>query len=342
MKITVIGAGSWGTCLAWLLADRGFPVTLWAYETEIVEQIRFDRQNRLYLPGVLLPETLTATTALDEAAQGADVLVFVVPSHVARPILTRLAPILAAVAGGPLPMIVSATKGIEVETGHLMTEVMTEVLPEAVHPRLAVLSGPSFAKEVCQRLPTAVVIASRDADIAESLQHLCATSFFRVYRSTDVIGAQLGGALKNVMALAAGGADGLGLGHNTRAALIARGLAEMVRLGVAMGADAQTFAGLSGLGDLVLTCTGELSRNRTVGYQIGQGRKLAEILQGMKAVAEGVNTTKSAFLLAKRHGVEMPIVERLHAVLFDGKDPRQAVVELMTMPSGDERETRPS
>ncbi len=341
MKITVIGAGSWGTCLAWLLSDRGFPVTLWAYETEVVEQIRSDRQNRLYLPGVLLPEALTATNALDEAVQGADVLVFVVPSHVARPVLTRLAPVLGTAAGAP-PIIVNATKGIEAETGRLMTEVMAEVLPTAVHARLAVLSGPSFAKEVSRRLPTAVVIASRDTDLAESLQHLWATPFFRVYRSTDVIGVQLGGALKNVMALAAGGADGLGLGHNTRAALIARGLAEMLRLGVAMGADAQTFAGLSGLGDLVLTCTGELSRNRTVGYQIGQGRKLADILQGMKAVAEGVNTTKSAALLAKRHGVEMPIVEQLHAVLFEGKDPRQAVVELMTMPAGDEREARPS
>ena len=334
LKISVIGGGSWGTALAHLLAEKGYPVHLWVYEADLVAQLSKSKENTLYLPGIRLPDRITATSSLEEAAAGAALLLFVVPSHVARSVLTKLAPLIPE--GTP---IVIATKGIENETLMLMSQVMEDVLPAPHHPNLAILSGPSFAREVCLHHPTAVVLAARNHDPAVRLQQILTAPSFKVFTSTDIIGVQLGGALKNVIALAAGGSDGLGFGHNTRASLITRGLTEIIRLGKAMGADPKTFSGLSGLGDLILTCTGELSRNRTVGYQIGLGMRLDDILKQMKMVAEGVHTTKAAYRLSQKYGVRMPIVEEVYAVLFDGKDPHQAVTDLMEGAVGDEVET---
>ncbi|MBI3610288.1 MAG: NAD(P)H-dependent glycerol-3-phosphate dehydrogenase [Nitrospirae bacterium] len=330
-KIAVIGGGSWGTSLAFLLADKGFNVTIWVYEKEVVAAINDRHENTVFLPGVKLSPRITAAASLEESADGAEAVLFVVPSHVARPVLMKLGPCLSKTTP-----IVSATKGIENETLLLMSQVMEEVLPAQCRSNIAVLSGPSFAKEVCQRHPTAVSLAAKNHALAVRLQPLFITPYFKAFTTTDVIGVQLGGALKNVIALAAGGADGLGFGHNTRAALISRGLAEIIRLGSALGADPKTFSGLSGLGDLILTSTGALSRNRTVGYQIGLGMKLPEILKQMKMVAEGVQTTKAAYHLAKKHGVRMPIVQEIYSVLFEDKDTHQAVTDLMESAAGDE------
>lgn len=323
-KVGVIGAGAWGTTLARHLASRGLPVTLWAHEAEVVRAITVERENKVFLPGVPLPATLSATGSLTEAVQGSDWLLFAVPSHAARSVLQQLPPLLPAA----LP-IVSATKGIEEGTLKLMTQVMRELLPARLHPCLAVLSGPSFAAEVCQGQPTAVTLAAEDQALVHRLQGEMMTSAFRVYAAADLLGVQLGGALKNVIALAAGIVDGLGLGHNTRAALITRGLAEMIRLGTAMGADPRTFYGLSGMGDLVLTCTGALSRNHTVGVRLGRGESLSQILGGMQAVAEGVRTSQAALGLAAKHGVDMPIAREVCAVLFEGKACRRAAADLM-------------
>jgi glycerol-3-phosphate dehydrogenase (NAD(P)+) len=332
-RVTVIGGGAWGTTLAFLLADKGHPVKLWLYENELAQKIQRDRENSLYLPGVKLPYSITATNSFEEAIAGCELILFVVPSHVARSVLTQLAPYLPA--GVP---IVCATKGIETESLMLMSEVLKDVLPVDRHSQFAFLSGPSFAKEVCLRLPTAVSLAATDHDLAVKLQAILATAYFKVFTTTDVVGVQVGGALKNVIALAAGGADGMGFGTNTRAALITRGLVEIMRLGVAMGAQARTFYGLSGMGDLVLTCTGELSRNRNVGFKIGQGMKLSAILAEMKTVAEGVNTAQSAYQLAQKHQIKMPIVEQIYAVLFQDKNPREAVTDLMEQATGVEVE----
>ena len=322
-SITVIGAGAWGTALAWLLSEKGERVRLWAFEPEVAAGIVAAHENRLYLPGISLPAALETTTSLEEAVFGVELVIFVVPSHVAASVAASLAPYLPA--GAP---VITATKGIEPEKLRLMSALLEEALPARRGPVFA-LSGPSFAVEVCRHLPTAVVLAGPAGPQASALQGLLMTPTFRVYLSEDPIGVQLGGALKNVIALAAGVVDGLGLGHNTRAALITRGLAEMVRLGAAMDADPRTFAGLSGMGDLVLTCTGGLSRNRSVGVQLGQGKKLADIMAGTRTVAEGVSTAKAAKALADRHLVEMPIVREVCAVLFDSKEPRQAVADLM-------------
>ena len=327
--LAVIGAGAWGTALAWLLAGKGERVRLWAFEPEVASGIVAAHENKLYLPGVSLPAALEPTTSLAEAVDGVQLVVFVVPSHAAAKVAASLAPHLPA----EIP-VVTATKGIEPEKLRLISALLEETLPARPGPVFA-LSGPSFAVEVCRNLPTAVALAGPPGAQADALQRLLMTPTFRVYLSEDRIGVQLGGALKNVIALAAGVVDGLGLGHNTRAALITRGLAEMVRLGAAMGADARTFAGLSGIGDLVLTCTGGLSRNRSVGVQLGQGKKLADILAGTRTVAEGVGTAKAAKALAERHRVEMPIVREVCAVLFEGKDTRRAVTGLM------ERAARP-
>jgi len=329
-KIAVIGGGSWGTGLAFLMADKGFNVTIWVYEKELVAAINEGHENILFLPGVALSPKIRATASLEESIDGAEALLFVVPSHVARIVLNQLGPILPKT----LP-IISATKGIETDSLLLMSQVMEATIPASAS-NIAVLSGPSFSREVCQRHPTAVSLASKNHALASRLQPLFVTPYFKAFTTTDVIGVQLGGALKNVIALAAGGADGLGFGHNTRAALISRGLAEIIRLGQAMGADSKTFSGLSGLGDLILTSTGALSRNRTLGYQIGLGRKLPDILKEMTMVAEGVHTTRAAYHLAKKHGVRMPIVHEIHAVLFEDKDPRQAVTDLMESSVGDE------
>lgn len=323
-RIGVIGAGAWGTALAKHLSEKGLRTVLWAYERDVVDSIASKHENQLFLPGVVLPPSLRVTNTLAEAVEECDGLLFVVPSHVARLVLQQIAPLLSRA----IP-IVSATKGVEEDTFKLMTQVIQDVLPPSHHDRLMVLSGPSFAMEVSQGKPTALCLAGTDASLVESFQTAFMTSSLRIYADSDVVGVQLGGALKNVMALAAGVVDGLGLGYNTRAALITRGLAEMVRLGSAMGADPRTFYGLSGVGDLALTCTGPLSRNHTVGVRLGKGEKLETILGGMQAVAEGVRTSRAAAGLALRHRVEMPIVREVNAVLFDGKSCSKAVSDLM-------------
>jgi glycerol-3-phosphate dehydrogenase (NAD(P)+) len=322
--IGVIGAGAWGTTLAKHLAEKGFPVQLWAYEREVVDAINATHENTRFLPGVTLPSTLGVTNSLVQATEGCESIVLAVPSHIARSILQQLAPVLTDRAP-----IISATKGVEEDTLKLISQIMEDVLPPACHQSLMVLSGPSFATEVSRGQPTALCLAGKNTGVVNRFQSLLMSPTLRIYADHDMIGVQLGGALKNVIALAAGVVDGLGLGHNTRAALITRGLAEMVRLGTAMGADPRTFYGLSGVGDLVLTCTGALSRNHMVGVRLGEGERLAAILSGMHAVAEGVRTARAAQGLAHRHRVEMPIVQEINAVLFEGKSCRRAVTDLM-------------
>lgn len=322
MRTTVIGAGAWGTALANLLAENGHEVLLWAYEPDVAESVNTHLENRRFLAGVPLHRGLRATTVLETACSGTEFVVYASPSHVLRQVAAQAAR--AVPAGVPL---VVATKGIERERLALMTDVVAEETPG--RPIVA-LSGPSFAAEVANHLPTAIVAASTDLEAARLAQTTLSTSAFRVYTQRDVTGVELGGALKNVMAVATGISDGLQLGFNARAALITRGLAEMTRLGVKLGAEAATFAGLAGIGDLVLTCTGSLSRNRSVGIEIGRGATLHEVLQGRETVAEGVATTESALALAQRHAVEMPIVQAVHRVLFERQPARWALVELMT------------
>jgi glycerol-3-phosphate dehydrogenase (NAD(P)+) len=319
--VAVLGAGSWGTTLANLLAKKGQVVRLWAYEPEVVAAINREHRNTVFLPKVELAPELRAFADPREAIQGADVILSVAPSHAVRSVVTRLG---GAVRPGML--VVSATKGIEPESLELMSEVLSSELRS---PRVAVLSGPSFAEEVCQDQPTAVVAAAGDLATAGEVQQIFATNRFRVYSNQDVVGVELGGALKNVIAIAAGILEGLGLGNNPRAALVTRGLAEMTRLGVAMGADPLTFAGLAGMGDLILTTTGALSRNRALGIALAQGESLHAYTAAHRTVAEGVNTAKAATQLARKHGVELPITEQVCAVLFEGKPPRQGVTDLM-------------
>ncbi len=325
IKIAVIGAGSWGTALANLLADKGLAVDLWVREPEVYQQIKQERENKIFLPNIKLSPNLNPVQSFNQALAGKELAVMVVPSHVFREILQQIKPYLA-----PGVPILSATKGIENETLLTMQQVLAAVLDKTHAKQYACLAGPSFAKEVSLKLPTAVTIACQDPEEAAQLQRLFFTEFFRVYTSQDIIGIELCGAIKNVIALGAGIADGLGSGYNARAALITRGLAEITRLGMALGANPQTFAGLAGMGDLVLTCTSDLSRNRTVGMQIGKGKTLPEITKDMKMVAEGVKTTQSAYDLATKIGVDMPITEQVYAILYKGKDPKQAVKELMT------------
>jgi glycerol-3-phosphate dehydrogenase (NAD(P)+) len=319
--VAVLGAGGWGTTLAHLLAAKGETVRLWAYEPEVVASVNETRENVLFLPGVRLAEKVRAFTDACEAVDGATVVVSAPPSHAARAVLGSVRDVVA-----PGTLVVSATKGIETETLALMSQVLAACLPQA---RAAVLSGPSFATEVCQGQPTAVVAASKLPDAAQDTQRLFATPAFRVYSGSDVIGVELGGALKNVIAIAAGILEGLGLGHNPRAALITRGLAEITRLGVAMGADPLTFAGLAGMGDLVLTTTGALSRNRALGVAIAQGETLEQYRAAHRSVAEGANTSRAGAALGRRMGVELPIIQKVCDVLFSGKPARDAVPELM-------------
>ncbi len=321
----VIGAGSWGTTLADLLARKGYGVRLWTRNPELSRLIEEGRENKPYLPGVRLPENLTATSSLADAVEGASMIVCAVPSHGIREVFKDIR---SRISGEAL--VVSASKGIEQGTHLTCCGILEEVFPEGVHGNIAVLSGPTFAKEVSRGLPAAACAASRSGEVALRVQRIFSTPYFRVYTNPDRIGVELGGALKNVMALAAGASDGLGLGNNARAALITRGLAEMSRLGTKMGADPRTFYGLSGLGDLVLTCTGELSRNRRVGVEIGRGRSLGEILSEMRMVAEGVKTSLAVRELAAMHGIEVPITEEVCRVLYEGKSPERAVMELMT------------
>ncbi len=320
--VAVIGAGAWGTTLANLLAKKGNTVRLWALEPEVVGQVNDQHENAAYLSGVRLQDNLQATWSLDEAIDGAGVVVSVTPAQFVRGVMARAAAAMPADA-----LVVSASKGIEMDTLCTMAGVLADVLPRAT--RLAFISGPSFAREVAVEQPTAITAASATAEAAKATQELFQTPYLRVYTSADVEGVELGGALKNVIALAAGMSSGLGLGHNSLAALITRGLAEMSRLGIKLGANPLTFAGLAGMGDLILTCTGELSRNRTVGYELGRGRKLREILQSMTMVAEGVDTARAAHDLAQREGIEMPIVDEVYAVLFEDRHPREAVENLM-------------
>jgi len=323
-QIAVIGAGSWGTTLANLLAAKGNAVTLWCYEEELAARMQRTRENDLYLPGFQLDKGLEITAEMENAVAGRQVLLFVSPSQVTRQVVQQALPFIDSAA-----LFVSAAKGIENDSLMLLSEVFAELLPEQQLARVGYLSGPSFAREVSQKMPTAVVAAARQQEVAEQIQQIFSTDQFRVYRHNDIIGVELGGALKNVIALAAGVADGFGFGYNTRAALITRGLAEMTRLGLKLGGAAETFAGLAGMGDLVLTCTGDLSRNRSVGIELGKGRRLKEVLAGMQMIAEGVKTTLSAYQLAQKNQVEVPIIEQMYQILYQDKEPRAAVTDLM-------------
>jgi glycerol-3-phosphate dehydrogenase (NAD(P)+) len=323
-QIGVIGAGSWGTTLANLLAKKGHAVRLWSYEEEVTAAITDHRENTVYLPEIPLSDNLSATSDLGEAVADAGTILSVTPSQHVRRVMQQ-----ASAYVDPGALVVSASKGIETSTLDTMAEVLEDALPATKSRTHCFLSGPSFAAEVSREHPTAVTVASRDGEAARQAQWLFQDEYFRVYTSHDVTGVELGGALKNVMALAAGMVAGLGFGHNTMAALITRGLAELTRLSLAMGAAERTLAGLSGMGDLILTCTGDLSRNRTVGVELGRGRTLSEVLQEMRQVAEGVETTRATHALARREGIEMPIVAQVHAVLFEEQAPEEAVRNLM-------------
>jgi glycerol-3-phosphate dehydrogenase (NAD(P)+) len=323
-NISVIGAGNWGTALAATLAQLGHAVTLWAYEPEVVESLRSRHENGLFMPGVKLPENISATGDLAEALARAEIAVTVMPSHVCRNLYTQMLPHLR-----PEMVFVSATKGIDTEHLLRMSEVINSVVGTRFTPHLCVLSGPSFAKEVVRGDPTAVVVASEDRKAAQLVQREFSSRTLRLYSSRDVVGVELGGSVKNVIAIAAGVVEGLRLGHNPTAALITRGLAEMTRLACACGGKRETLAGLAGMGDLVLTCTGELSRNRTVGVELGKGRPLADILNSMRMVAEGIKTTRATVALAAKYHVEMPITQQVHRVLEGQTSPREAIRELM-------------
>ena len=332
-RIAVTGAGSWGTTLALLLAEGDNEIRLWVYEQELAELIKNKRENTLYLPGHAIPANIYPTNSLREAIASCDIIVSVVPSHAVRSVFTQIRGYMPDVP------IVSATKGIEVETLQTVSQILSDIFSRSIQQRFASLSGPSFAKEVAKGLPTAITLATGDEPLAKEMQRLFARPYFRVYTNPDVIGVEIGGALKNVIAIATGCSDGLGLGHNTRAALITRGLAEIKRLGMAMGAQAATFYGLSGIGDLVLTCTGELSRNRTLGFKLGQGMKLKGVFAGLSekgVVAEGVRTAKAASEMAKRYQVSMPITQEIYNLLYEEKDVHQVVHDLMMREMGEE------
>jgi glycerol-3-phosphate dehydrogenase (NAD(P)+) len=332
-RIGVIGAGSWGTTLANLLAEKGLPIDLWVFEEELFRAMQSKRENEFFLPGISLPDNIRVTLSLEEACTGKEILVCAVPSHAVREVFSKGRPYLQE---GTL--IISATKGLEDETYFTASQVLRDTIGRSLKVEIACLSGPSFAREVACKFPTAVTAAAVHPEAARQAQILLARSYFRVYTNPDPTGVELGGATKNVMAIAAGASDGLGFGHSSRAALITRGLAEMTRLGVKMGADARTFFGLAGLGDLVLTCTGSLSRNRTVGLELGKGRRLKDILEGMRMVAEGIRTTKALRALAREKEVEMPITDKIYEILYEGKDPREAVIELMSRDPRSEQE----
>ena len=327
-RVGVIGAGSWGTALTRPLSDQGRAVSLWEFNKEHLKDIIATRENKIHIPGYILPDNITPVYDIEEAVRGHQVIVMVVPSHVFRGVFSEVSAYLEDGAH-----VISAAKGIENETLLTMTQVMSEVLVQTQagkkNIQLGVISGPSFAKEVAAGIPTAVTVAAKNMSAAQFFQKTFFTERFRVYAATDLIGLELGGALKNIVAIATGICDGLGYGTNTRAALITRGLAEISRLGVKMGADPLTFSGLGGLGDLVLTCTGDLSRNRTVGLKLGQGKSLKEILAEMNMVAEGVKTTRSAWNLARKQNVEMPILEQIYQVLYEDKPCSAAVSDLL-------------
>jgi glycerol-3-phosphate dehydrogenase (NAD(P)+) len=323
-RIAVIGGGSWGTALADLLARNGNDTILWVHEKHLADEMKQSRVNSVYMSGITLHETLQFTNVLEEALAGRTMVLLVTPVQVMRGVLAKAADFI-----GQDTIIVNASKGIELESLKTVSQICSEILGEGIFSRYVALSGPTFAREVVERLPTLILAASKCEACATRVQAAISNSTFRAYTNSDYIGAELGGAIKNVIAIAAGICDGLGFGHNARAALITRGLAEMNRLGLAMGADPHTFAGLAGMGDLVLTCTGDLSRNRTVGFKLGQGMRLPEILAEMNMVAEGVKSSESVYRLACKLEVEMPIVEKVFQILHEDKSAREAVTELM-------------
>ena len=331
LKIAVIGAGSWGTALAVLLAGKDYAVSLWGHRQEHIARLVDERANQKYLPGITFPANLLPLTDLRSAVEGTSIIIMAVPSHSYRQVFVGMLPFLANNC-----RIVSAVKGIENTTLKTMTQVMAEIL--AGNPgdglrekniELGVISGPSFAKEVAKKIPTAVTIGFDSLQTAREIQQIFVTDYFRVYASRDVIGLEISAALKNIIAIAAGVCDGLGYGLNTRAALITRGLAEIQRLGIALHADPSTFSGLSGLGDLLLTCTGDLSRNRMVGLKLGEGKNIEQIKSEMSMVAEGIKTTRSGYDLARKMKIEMPILEQVYNIIYQGKDCSEAVRDLL-------------
>jgi len=323
-NLAIIGGGSWGTALAMVLAPRFEHVRLWVYESDLAQRMRSSRENDVYLPGFRLPANVDVHHELASVLDTAEIVLGVMPSHLARPLYREMAAYLS-----PVVHIVSATKGLETGTLLRVTEVIRQVIEPHFVPRVAVISGPTFAREVARGDPTALVVASTDPELAATIQSAFSGPTFRIYTSADPVGVEVGGAVKNVVAIGAGVCHGLGLGHNAIAALITRGLAEISRLALAMGGQPKTLAGLAGLGDLVLTCTGDLSRNRHVGLELAKGRKLDEIVDSMKMVAEGIKTTIATVDLARQYGVEMPIAQQMHAMLQLGRPPREAIRQLM-------------
>lgn len=326
MKIGVIGAGSWGTALAALLTEAHAETLLWAYEFEVADSINKNNRNILYFPDESLPKKLKASSLMEEVADGADVLINAVPSHLTRQVWEKLEPFVK-----PTATIVNAAKGFEYDSGKRLSEVLTETLPDHPKEEIVVLSGPSFALEVLRRQLTALVVAGIHRTIMEKVQHLFRRDWVLVYLNEDVVGVEVGGAVKNVIALACGIGDGLGLGHNARAVLITRGLYEMTKLGKALGANPLTFAGLTGMGDLILTCTGELSRNRRVGLRLGRGENLSVILKEMKNVAEGVKTARVVHDLLLKHNIHAPLCTEIYRMLYENRPPAEALKTLMAM-----------
>ncbi len=325
LKIGVVGAGSWGTALTNLLALKGFKIDLWVFEKEVIDQIESSRENKFFLPGVSLSDHIYPSNDIEKVVKDKDLVLLVVPSHVMRETASKIRKHITTET-----IIVSASKGIENTTHLTMSGVLREIFHEISEESFAVLSGPSFAREVARKVPTVVAVASKSQKVAGFVQHIFAAPHFRVYTNNDVVGVELGGSVKNVIAIASGIIDGLGLGLNTRAALITRGLTEIRRLGLKLGANPRTFAGIAGVGDLVLTCTGDVSRNHTVGKKIGEGMKLNEILSEMRMVAEGIKTAKSVYNLSRKLDVEMPISHEVYHVLYDDIEPKEAVHRLMT------------
>lgn len=326
-EIAIIGAGSWGTALALSVARAGNHVRLWAHDVEVTAMLKRERENKIYLPGFTLPDGIRPTSDLAEALEGTEFVVTVVPSHVCRAVYAQMVPHLR-----PEMIFVSATKGIEIATQMRIEEVVRDVVRDHFEARYVALSGPTFALEVARDEPAAIVAAAHTPAWAEAAQAALSSRRFRVYTNNDVVGVEIGGAVKNVMAIATGAVNGLGLGYNSAAALVTRGLAEMTRLAVKLGGRGETMAGLAGMGDLVLTCFGQLSRNRHVGYELGRGRKLAEIIGEMREVAEGVKTARATHELAQRLGIEMPITASVYRMLYEGKSPPELAVELMERP----------
>ena len=326
-KVAVIGAGAWGTALASHAARLNLEVSLWTHEPEVAEQINRERINQAFLPDMQLPCGLAASTDLGRVLEGQKLALMVAPSHLMREMAARMAPVLA-----PDTLVISASKGIEDETSCTMVQILEEELQQYSSLELGALSGPSFAREVALGLPTAVTLAMRSRPLAQAVQTLLSAPTFRIYTSLDLMGVELGGALKNVYAIAAGICEGLGLGLNARAAMLPRALREMTRMAVALGANPMTLAGLSGMGDLILTATGELSRNRQVGLRLGRGEKLADILAGRRDVVEGIQNARSVHSLAQRYKVEMPMAREVYRVLYENKEPRQGLTDLLSRP----------